>query len=324
MFLAQLHAGCRTCAMKPELLLLGVSGGPDSVALLRGLLEIPESPPVHVVHVDHQLRPESAADAGWVQTLAEQMQVPVSIVPADVNAEATQKRVGTEEAARSARYRIFVEQARRTGATQVAVAHHANDNVETILHNIVRGTGLSGLAGMPPVRELTPGVQLMRPMLNIPLVSITKYLDERNIDFVEDATNLDTSFTRNRIRHELLPLLEREYNPQVSEAVLRLSRQARDASALVTEHTDTLIRRCCEFTDSRVRVRCDLLQNSPRDIVRSLMRQVWIKQSWPRQKMGFDEWDSLAAVVEGQLTGRDLPGGINASRHRATLTLRKQ
>lgn len=302
-------------------LLIGVSGGADSVALLHGLVKLPERPQLFVVHIDHQLRPTSESDARWVSDFAEQLGVPCTVVTEDVAKVAEVERIGIEEAARNVRYGAFADEAERIGANYVAVAHHADDNVETILHNIVRGTGLHGLCGIPQRRQLTDNVELVRPMLSIRRAQILEYLCENNVSFLNDETNSDTVFTRNRIRHELLPLLERDFNPQVRDAIERLAQQASDVTAAVDEQVQQLLSRVCSEVDGVIRIRCDLLRKVPRSIVRSLMRAVWIEQQWPRQKMGFHEWDSLAAIVFDECSGRDLPGGVNASRRRAVLAL---
>lgn len=305
--------------------LVAVSGGADSIALLAALSELGKAADFdcHVVHVNHQLRDDADDDAKFVEQFATDLGLDCDVVSADVREMAKEQGIGIEEAARKVRYGAFVECARQCGAKFVAVAHHQDDQVETVLHHIVRGTGLKGLEGIPRTRELSDGVTLIRPMLDVPRSVVMRFIEERGLQYREDETNRDNAFTRNRIRNELLPQLERDFNPQVRAALLRLSQQAMEAQAVVDERVLSLIERCCEFTESNVRVRCDLLRDVPRSLVRSLMREVWINQNWPRQKMGFDEWDSLAGVVSGELAGRDLPGGVNVSRRRATMLLRR-
>ncbi|MFK7817435.1 MAG: tRNA lysidine(34) synthetase TilS [Planctomycetaceae bacterium] len=304
---------------------VGVSGGADSIALLAGLDALREQTGLvpHVLHVNHQLRDSADTDANFVAEFADELGVGCEIVRADVRAIASEQGTGLEEAARKVRYRAFMQCAKQLGASLVAVAHHQDDQVETILHHIIRGTGLKGLEGIPRSRELCDGVTLIRPMLTISRSTILDFINEQQLGYREDETNHDNVFTRNRIRNELLPLIERDFNPQVRESLLRLSHHATDAQKVIDGQVGELLNRCCECEESTVRVRCDLLLNVQRSVVRSLMREVWIHQGWPRQKMGFDEWDSLADVVEGQLTGRDLPGGVNVSRRRAIMTLRR-
>ena len=275
-----------------------------------------------VVHVNHLLRDDADDDASFVERLAADLGLNCEVVTVDVRARAAEQGVGIEEAARKARYQAFVDCAKQRKAKFVATAHHQDDQAETVLHHILRGTGLKGLQGIPRTRDLGDGITLIRPMLDIPRSMIVEFVGEQDIAFRQDETNFDTTFTRNRIRNELLPLLERDFNPQVRIALLRLSQQAGDAQAIVDGHVAALFDRVCECTESEVRVRCDLLRDVRRSVVRALMRAIWIRQHWPRQKMGFDEWESLAEVVEGRLTGRDLPGGVNVSRRRATMTLR--
>lgn len=301
--------------------IVGVSGGADSVALLHAMVSSPGLGPITVAHVDHQLRDDSARDADWVRDLSDGFGVEFRLARVDVAAEATGTGIGIEEAARNARYRIFRQLAKEIGSGVVAVAHHQDDNTETILHNIIRGTGLSGLSGMPTRRHLGAGVSLVRPLLDVTKPEILGYLTQHGLEYLRDETNDDTAFTRNRIRHDLLPMLERDFNPRVRKALLRLSQQASDVTDFISDQVASLVEHCCELTHTEVRVRCDRLADAPRAVVRQLMRAIWIEQNWPRQKMGYAEWDSLADIVLDQLTGRDLPGGINASRKRQVMRL---
>jgi len=319
-FLSKLASSVPALPLRGDVV-LGVSGGADSVALLHGMASLPTVGGITVAHIDHQLRADSDHDARWVRALARRMNADFHLFCVDVTAEADRGGFGIEEAARNARYRKLVECAKSVGSRAVAVAHHRDDGVETVLHNIIRGTGLVGLSGMAPSRHVGDGVFLVRPLLSISRSEILEYLHQHGIEYLHDESNDDTSFTRNRIRHDLLPLLERDFNPKTRDALLRLAQQAGEVTDVLAAQVTALQARCCELTESEVRVRCDLLGETPRSIVRQLMRQVWIDQDWPRQKMGFAEWDSVAAIIAGELSGRDLPGGVNAARRRATLKL---
>lgn len=327
-FIEQLQQGLALCGNPAGPVLVGVSGGADSVALLRGLHQLAGEASgfaLFVLHVDHGLRDDSAEEAAWVCELAQQLSIPCETVGLDVRSISNQSGVGIEEAARNARYAAFVEEANRQGCRFVAVAHHRDDNVETVLHHVVRGTGLQGLAGIPRTRRLTDSLTLIRPLLDVGRAEIVSFLDEQGSGYVEDPSNFDVVFTRNRIRSELIPTLESEFNPQVRSAIHRLSNQARDANEMVTRYATSLLHRACEMVSaSEVCVRCDMLREEPSAAIRAMMVRVWIEQGWPRKKMGFAEWESLSELVSGQSVGcgRDLPGGVNAARKKATLTLR--
>lgn len=185
----------------------GVSGGADSVCLLFVLLEYAEQIPLQlaVVHVDHGLRGDSGEDAEFVEELCRQKGVPFYLKKADVKALAAQEKLSLEEAGRKLRYSAFREAAEAFGANRIAVAHNGNDRAETMLFHLFRGSGIKGLCGIPPTRE-----EIVRPLLCLERHEIESYLDERGLAYRTDSTNLEDGYTRNRIRHHILPYAERE------------------------------------------------------------------------------------------------------------------
>lgn len=190
---------------KDGLILCALSGGRDSVALLHFLKE--HGFTVAAAHFDHRLRPESAADAAFCQKLCEEWSVPFYQGEGDVAG----MRGNTEANARAARYAFLEETARRLGAARLATAHNADDNLETILLHLTRGCGLNGLTGIQPRRG-----SLIRPMLRTPRAAVDAYVKERGLPYVEDATNADLRFSRNRLRQQVLPVLK-SINPKVVE-----------------------------------------------------------------------------------------------------------
>ncbi|MEJ5277520.1 MAG: tRNA lysidine(34) synthetase TilS, partial [Thermogemmata sp.] len=210
---------------------VGVSGGADSVALLRALVAAGRS--VTAAHVHHGLRgAEADADEEFVRGLCQRLGVRYEGRRVEVSAWGR----NVEAAGRRARYAFFAEVAQRTGAQWVAVAHTADDQAETILHRLIRGTGLSGLRGMAAERALAlPGggnVPLVRPLLTVRRQQVREYLRQLGQDYREDSSNRNLAYTRNRIRHEVMPLLE-SFNPRVVEALCRLGEQAAEADEVL-------------------------------------------------------------------------------------------
>jgi tRNA(Ile)-lysidine synthase len=225
--LAAVHAFILKHHLLPKsgTIVVGVSGGPDSVCLLHVLKTLcaPEGPfpqvKLHVAHLNHLLRgEESQADATFVADLAAAWGLPCTIGQADVAAQAKVARQSIEEAARAARYFFLqeVEAADRERASRIAVGHHADDQVETLVMHWLHGSGMGGLVGMRP--EQHDGI--IRPLLAVRRKEILAYCARHHLEFREDASNQDTRFLRNRIRHELLPTLE-QYNPNLRETLLR-------------------------------------------------------------------------------------------------------
>ena len=242
-----------------EALLVGVSGGPDSVALLGVLVQSGWHP--HVCHLNHQLRgADSDADAEFVRELAGRYNLACTI-------EA--RAVGRDEgAARQARFDFFTDVALRTGIRKLALAHTADDQVETFLLRLLRGAGVPGLVGIWPERQIGP-LRVIRPLLQCRRAEVLKYLRERGLTYREDASNADTRFTRNRIRHELLPLLEREYNPAIRDVLANTAEILRDEDFYLLHH---IAQRFYMAVCQNDAVNVQALANCPVAVQRRLLR----------------------------------------------------
>ncbi len=308
----------------PRTILVAVSGGADSMSLLRGLLWLRDECQLmlRVGHLDHQLRgAASRDDANWLESVCRDLHVPVTIGRADVAQAARYNGQGIEETARRLRYEFLEQTARHAGCRVIALAHSADDLAETILHHILRGTGLAGLRGIPRERQLDSGIRLFRPLMNIERSSVLDYLRQIGQDFRTDESNDDETFTRNRIRRSLLPQLAEEFNPQIRQALLRLGRQAGEAQAAFDVLADSLLDRVLESSSDGVcRLKWQPLKDVPRHLVRETLALLWRRLGWPRQKMGFDQWDELAGIAldGGAVT---LPAGIDARRDGRWLVL---
>ena len=301
---------------------LAVSGGADSVAMLRALHRLcgDQTNSLIVGHVHHGLRGEAAdRDADFVRQLCQQLDVACHVGHVDGSSRGD----GVEAAARDARYRWLIEMATSHSASYVATAHTADDQVETILHRVLRGTGLSGLAGIPAVRELAPGVHVIRPMLACTRSEVEQYLAELGQASCEDETNRDTDLTRNRIRHELLPMLDQDFNPQVREAILRLGSLADEAQLFIDEQVEKLFRSSCLVSNaSRVILKPTVLAGVEPFLVRELLIRVWKTQHWPQQAMGYDQWQRLVAMLADPAAEAQLfPGTIRAEKQGEQLVL---
>ena len=318
---------------------LAVSSGPDSVAMLRAILAVKGAcggrGQVFVAHLNHGLRgPESDADQAWLESLCRRLKIPLEIGRADVAAIAAAQGDGLEAAAREARYRFLQQTAEKLGARYVATAHTSDDQVETILHRILRGTGLAGLAGMPLSRRLSPSVTLMRPLLDTTRAAVLEYLAAIDQDYRLDPSNADLRQTRNRLRHELLPHLRERYNAGVDHALLRLAEQAGETQQLITELREKLAAECvtvefptpraAEALAIRMEIDCSPLADVAPLIVREVCKTAWAQANWPMQPMGYEAWQQLADLVQGrQHTAINLPGNIRAHRENQRLSLER-
>lgn len=226
-------------------LLVAVSGGPDSVCLLHILVKLREELGIelHIAHLNHQLRgAESEADAQYVSDLAHRLDIPVTIEQRAVKAYQAQQHLSLEEAAREVRYTFLAQVAKSIGVNRVAVGHTTDDHIETILMHLIRGTGTTGLRGLQPSslwQSSGSSLTIIRPLLPVSRQETTDYCHNHQLMPRIDTSNLSLSPLRNRIRHQLIPLLE-SYNPQVTEALLRTARIAADDLAFLDKETDRL------------------------------------------------------------------------------------
>lgn len=202
--------------------LVGVSGGPDSVALLHLLLILAPrfSISLGVAHLNHCLREkDSEHDAEFVASLAKKLDLPLYIYKEDVREYQHKHKLSLEEAARHVRYAFYNNVAEKNDYNKIALGHHSDDNAELVLMYLFRGSGPLGISGMPPVRD----EKIVRPLIKLTRSEIINYLNKNGIKYVSDKTNKDIRHLRNRIRHHLIPLLKKSYNPRIIESLNRLA-----------------------------------------------------------------------------------------------------
>lgn len=290
---------------------VAVSGGPDSVALLRALAASrPER--LVIAHLNHRLRgAESDADEAFVRQLCESLGLDFASTQIDIVATAPDEN--REAAARRLRYDWLAEVAVREGLPWIATGHTANDQAETVLHRLLRGTGLRGLRGIAVRRPLNSSVELVRPILQVARTDVLDYLASLGQSCREDATNTDLRLTRNRIRHELLPHLAERYNPAVVEGLTRVSEHAQEMYAELEESARRLLT-AVELPRAGTWVILDReqLAHAPRHRLREALRLLFEREGWPNGSMSFDHWDRLASVARGEVTAVELPEGIRA------------
>jgi tRNA(Ile)-lysidine synthase len=306
---------------------LAVSGGPDSVALLCAMVALKDDiggrGKLYVAHLNHGLRGSAAdTDELWLRAFCERLNLPLHVGKSDVAAIAARQGDGWEAAARTARYDFLRQAAEQTGARFVATAHTADDQVETVLHRILRGTGIEGLAGMPQFRPLSTSVAIVRPLLTMHRCDVLAYLAAIGQDFRTDATNEDVQWTRNRLRNELLPHLRERYNPKVDTTLVNLAAQAGEAHQVILSLAAGIARDCVVADPIQVRIDCGKLAGQPAIVVREICKLAWRQAGWPELSMGFDQWQQLATLADGaDVQVINLPSNIRARRGDGFLVL---
>lgn len=304
---------------------VGVSGGPDSTALLHALAELAPHEDarwtLHVAHLNHQLRGEqSDADAEFVRQLACRLALPCTVTRADLRpAGGSSAGRGLEEIARLRRYEFLERVCLQCGADVLAVGHHADDNAETILHHIARGTGLRGLRGMRPARPLSPAgrVRLVRPLVGFRRAEIIDFLQCRHIAYRLDESNRNLTYTRNRIRHELLPLLTEFINPRATEALLRLGEQARWAEEFLQEVAGrSLEAATLRRTEDELVLARNALAERPRIVRFEVIRQAVAGFGLGERNVGFSHLASVSDLLAAPRGSGavELPDGLRVRR----------
>ena len=207
---------------KRDKIVIGVSGGPDSVALLYLLDSLKNELrlKLHIAHLDHMLRDDSCKDREFVQVLAQRLRLPITT--AQINVKELAKRGSLEEIARNARLGFLFKVAKDIKANKIALGHNLDDQAETVLMRILRGAGLYGLSGILPKREIS-GFQIIRPLIEIRRQVIESFLKKKKIRPRLDKTNFEDIYLRNKIRNKLLPLLERNYNKNIKEILSNMA-----------------------------------------------------------------------------------------------------
>lgn len=304
-----------------DLIVVGVSGGPDSVALLDLLYRLREEYRLglHVAHLNHSLRQEAPLEAEFVKRLAASYNLPVTVETADVPAYARELRLSAEVAAREVRYRFFASVFAGTGAKRVALGHQADDQAETVLLHVLRGTGLTGLKGIPPVRG-----PYIRPLIEVRRAAIEAYCGFRELKTCLDASNLQPVHRRNRVRHKLLPLLQREYNPAVIEALCRLAAIAREEEEFMAKEAAQVYQEILTQHEAGPGLKIKRLQAAAPAIARRVVRLAFKEVTGGPYELDFLHTKAVLDLLS-QNAGKEvsLPQGIRAVRSYEILFLKR-
>lgn len=216
-------------------IVVGVSGGPDSMALLNILLKLKEEINfnISVAHINHMIRPEADEETKYVQNFCEAHNINCFVKKEKVEQIAKKEKIGTEEAGRKLRYDFFEEVIKTVKANKIATAHTANDNAETVLMNIMRGSGTTGLKGIEPKRE----EKYIRPLIECTRSEIEEYCENEKLEPRIDKTNSENIYTRNKVRNMLIPFIEENFNPNIVASLNRLSNLAKLENEYIEKET---------------------------------------------------------------------------------------
>lgn len=216
---------------KNDKIVIGVSGGPDSICLLHVLYGLKEKLGIEIVvaHVNHMLRDVADLETEYVQSFCKKLEIECYVKKADILEISKTQKKGTEEVGRQVRYDFFDEVAKKTNSNKIATAHNSNDRAETVILNILRGSGLSGLKGIEPIRDN----KYIRPLINTDRQDIENYCNDNKLEPKYDKTNNENIYTRNKVRNTVIPYIKKEFNPNIIKTINRLS-------SLATEENEYL------------------------------------------------------------------------------------
>ena len=295
----------RLCAPESRVL-IGLSGGADSVALTFLLLELAGRGAftlAGLAHLNHGLRSTAARDEAFCLALADRLGLPLAVEHADVRGFAARESLSVEDAARRLRYGFLARASERAGADRIAVGHTEDDQAETVLLKLMRGAGLTGLAGIHPRRDL-----VVRPLLGVPRAELRGYLVSRGETWVEDETNAGLENPRNRVRHRVLPELDRALGAAAGPAIARAADLAREdgawLDALARERFQRLAR---VVPGGGLELAAAGLMEEPVPLRRRIVLQA-LRTAAPDREIGLDHVESALAVVEGTRRAADVPG----------------
>ena len=303
-----------------ERVLIALSGGPDSVCLLYILKNLNEGIrlDLHALYVNHGLRPEEAVrEIEFCKNLCAMLNLPFLTKCIDVKFYAKEKKLNIQEAARELRYRVFEETARELGAQKIALGHTANDQAETLIMRLLRGSGPAGLSGIPPVRG-----KFIRPLIAIQSKEIKQYLEGERIDFIVDSSNLKKDYLRNKIRLSLMPLIE-EMNPNIIDTLSRTAaifkEEERYFEILVAK---TLMKLISRKTDSHIELFLSPLVAMEKIILRRALRRA-IDETKGLRGISFVHIEDIIELIKMGRAGDRLylPHGMRAIKAYSTFTL---
>ncbi len=295
---------------KGDHVVVAVSGGADSVALLSILNSLKDELGIAVsaAHMDHMIRgDESKKEMDFVQSLAAGMGVECVAEARDVSAVKNDDGLSLQEAAREVRYEFLRETLNKVKADKIAIGHHGDDQVETALMWFIRGASLKGLSGMPPVRE---GV-FIRPLIETTRKEIEQYLKENSIEYINDTSINEPQYLRNDIRHNLLPLLRKEYNPQIDDAILRMTNLLRQDDEFLYSYAKQAVDDCIIESDDDLCVSIEKIKEYPEALHGRMIMDTVSRIRGDTRGITFKHVDSVCACIsEGPSKVVQLPQGL--------------
>ncbi|MFA5389422.1 MAG: tRNA lysidine(34) synthetase TilS [Candidatus Omnitrophota bacterium] len=311
---------------KGDRVLAGVSGGPDSIVLLHILCGLKEEYSLTIVmaHLDHKFRgEESAADRMFCEELAKKYNVDIAWEEIDVPKIAKEKGISAEEAARFERYDFFKRAAKERGIDKIAVGHTRDDQAETVLMRMMRGAGMKGLGGISPVKEM-PGFTIIRPLMEVSRKEIEGFIAENGLKSRKDSSNDKTIFTRNKVRLELIPLLEKDFNPNIKEVLANMAENLQEENDFLDRYSRRKFKSVSKMKHGAIAIDIRKFKKLPGAVRKRLLRLGLEEVKGDTRRFTYQHWKELEELIYERPVNSivDLPGGIIASKDRLNIILK--
>ncbi len=313
-----------------EKVLLAISGGADSTALVHVLLKLKAQKLLNnnflCVHINHQLRgPDADADEKFVIELSKKYNLPVITKKIDIKKIARENKLSIETAARNERLKALLETAKANNCSTIATAHHCNDNAETILQRIARGTGFKGLSGIWPKRTFPENIIITRPMLPASRSEIIDYLAKENMPFCHDYTNDHCQYRRNFIRHKLLPQLQQQCENDLSLLLFNLSASARQLYLKIEKTAQSIWPHIATVTDDQVEINIERFADKLPELQIEFIRIAFSIIGSGQQNITAQHYQRIIELANENITGKtiELPSNFEASRQYNKLIFKK-
>lgn len=283
---------------KKDKILLAFSGGLDSTGLLAVFLELRKEwlLELFLAHFNHRLRPMADKDEQFVRRMARERALPLFVASEDVRAFAKQNRLNLEEAGRMLRYDFLSQTAQKIGGAKIATGHTLNDQAETFFLRLLRGSGLKGLASISPVVE----GRIIRPLLSVERKDIAEYVRKIGMEFREDESNLDRSFARNKIRLDLLPFIQENFEPKIVQRIGKIVTILQEEDSLLEKWASDNSDKCIHFDKEEIRLDLKALSKRPLGLARRIVRDFIKELKGDLREISFEDVEALLNLEEGK------------------------
>jgi len=309
---------------KHDRVLVGLSGGADSVTLMESLLSLKKEYALElfIAHLDHGFRgEESRADSKFCEDLGRKFGIETFCAKIDVPKIVKEKGISPEEAARQERYGLFAKIARNKKIKKIAVGHTRDDQAETVLMRAIRGAGMTGLGGISPVRDMA-GFTVIRPLIDISRKDIEGFVKSSGLEFRHDSTNDDVVFTRNRIRRELIPYIEDKFNPNVKEVLANMAEALRVENEFLEKYAKRKLKSVSKKSkNGEIAIDIKRFKKQPEAIQKRILRSALEGLKGNLRRLTYQHWREIEELIRNRPVNSivDLPGGIDVIKERNSL-----